>query len=92
MVILTMLIERFYVTTEEDGLMYTLQLAAGTLLVATLCYLMLAWNRIGDFVLVYPEAHFFTIALFILLGRYAGYRLTELWRFRDLVAPTETRP
>jgi hypothetical protein len=43
-------------------------------------------------VLVNPEAHFFTIALFILLGRYAGYRLTELWRFRDLVAPTETRP
>ena len=31
MVILTMLIERFYVTTEEDGLMYTVQLAAGTL-------------------------------------------------------------
>ena len=43
----------------------------------------------GDFVLVYPEAHFFTIAIFILLGRYAGYRLTELWRFRDLVEPGE---
>ena len=34
MVILTMLIERFYVTTEEDGLMYTVKLAAGTLMVA----------------------------------------------------------
>ena len=31
--------------------------------------------------------HFFTIAVFIVLGRYAGYRLTELWRFRDLVGP-----
>ena len=29
------------------------------------------------------------IAAFILLGRYAGYRLTELWRFRDLVEPGE---
>ena len=37
----------------------------------------------------YPEVHFFTIAAFILLGRYAGYRLTELWRFRDLVEPSE---
>jgi len=92
MVILTMLIERFYVTTEEDGLAYTIQLAAGTLMVAALVYAVLAWNEVGQFVLVYPEAHLFTIALFIFLGRYAGYRLTELWRFRDLVMPSEANP
>jgi hypothetical protein len=90
MVILTMLIERFYVTTEEDGLMYTVQLAAGTLMVAALVYAILAWEKVGQFVLVYPESHLFTIALFILLGRYAGYRITELWRFRDLVSTSET--
>ncbi len=90
MVILTMLIERFYVTTEEDGLMYTVQLAAGTLLVAALVYAILAWNEVGQFVLVYPESHLFTIAVFIMLGRYAGYRITELWRFRDLVTTSET--
>jgi hypothetical protein len=84
MVILTMLIERFHVTAEEDGLMYTLKLAAGTLLVSVLCYLVLVWDEVGATVLVYPEIHFFTISAFILLGRYAGYRLTELWRFRDL--------
>jgi hypothetical protein len=89
MVILTMLIERFHVSMEEDGLMFTLQLAAGTLLVALLCYLMLGWERVGEWVLTYPEVHFFTIAAFIILGRYAGYRLTELWRFRDLVEPGE---
>jgi hypothetical protein len=85
MVILTMLIERFHVTAEEDGIVYTIKLAAGTLLVAVLCYLVLVWNTVGSTVLVYPEIHFFTIAAFIMLGRYAGYRLTELWRFRDLV-------
>ena len=85
MVILTMLIERFHVTAEEDGLVYTIKLAAGTLLVAVLCYLVLVWDEVGATVLVYPEIHFFTIAAFIMLGRYAGYRLTELWRFRDLV-------
>jgi 7 transmembrane helices usually fused to an inactive transglutaminase/Transglutaminase-like superfamily len=92
MVILTMLIERFYVTTEEDGLMYTLQLATGTLVVASLVYAILAWRSVGQFVLVYPESHLFTIAVFILLGRYAGYRITELWRFRDLVTTSETKP
>jgi hypothetical protein len=89
MVILTILIERFHVTVEEDGLMYAVQLTVGTVLVAVLCYLMLGWDEVGAWVLRYPEAHFFTIAGFILLGRYAGYRLTELWRFRDLVEPSE---
>jgi hypothetical protein len=89
MVIMTMLIERFHVSAEEDGLVYTLKLAAGTLLVAILCYLMLLNKNVGDFVLTYPETHFFTIAAFIFLGRYAGYRLTELWRFSDLVDSTE---
>jgi hypothetical protein len=89
MVILTMLIERFHVSAEEDGIMHTVQLAAGTLLVAILCYLILGWDRVGQWVLTFPEAHFFTIAAFIGLGRYAGYRLTELWRFRDLVEVRE---
>jgi transglutaminase-like putative cysteine protease len=90
LVIMTMLIERFHVTAEEDGMVYTLQLAAGTLLVAILCYLVLVWERVGELVLTYPEIHFFTIAAFIYLGRYAGYRMTELWRFKDLVGPSET--
>jgi hypothetical protein len=77
------------VTVEEDGLMYAVQLSLGTVVVALLCFAVLKWDRIGDWVLVYPESHFFTIAAFILLGRYAGYRLTELWRFRDLVEPGE---
>jgi hypothetical protein len=89
MVILTILIERFHVTVEEDGLVYALQLAVGTVVVALLCFLVLGWDEVGAWVLTYPEVHFFTIAAFILLGRYAGYRFTELWRFRDLVEPSE---
>jgi hypothetical protein len=89
LVIMTMLIERFHVTVEEDGFMYAIKLSIGTAVVAALCYAVLVWPEMGNFVLVYPEAHFFTIAIFIMLGRYAGYRLTELWRFRDLVEPGE---
>lgn len=89
MVILTMLIERFHVSMDEDGLIFTLQLAVGTAAVAALCYAVLKWETVGEFVLTYPEAHLFTIAAFIALGRYAGYRLTELWRFRDLVESGE---
>ncbi len=85
LVILTILIERFYVTTEEDGVGFAIQLVAGTLVVAACCYLLLRWEDVGRFILIYPEAHCLTIAAFIAIGRYTGYRLVELWRFRDLV-------
>ena len=84
LVILTIMIERLYVTAEEDSLAFSLQLALGTMAVAFVCYLFLRWEEVGRQVLIYPEIHFFTIAAFILIGRYTGYRLTELWRFRDL--------
>jgi hypothetical protein len=88
MVILTSTIERFYVTGEEDGLRYALQLLASTMVLGFLCYLVLRWEAVGQWLLIYPEVHFFTVALLVLLGRYTGYRLTELWRFRDFVAPS----
>jgi hypothetical protein len=87
MVIMTMTVERFYVTTEEDGVRFAVLLLAGTLLVAFCCYLTLRWETVGRWLMVYPEAHLFTIAVLMLMGRYTGYRLTELWRFRDLTGP-----
>ena len=86
MVILTMTIERYYLTTEEDGPKFAFQLLAGTLFLAFLCYLILTWVPLGRKLLEYPELHFFTIAALVLLGRYTGYRLTELWRFREFGA------
>jgi hypothetical protein len=87
MVILTMTVERFFLASEEDGVRFALQLLAGTLVVAFCCYMVLKWKTVGHLLLVYPELHLFTIAVLIVLGRYSGYRLTELWRFRDLAGP-----
>jgi transglutaminase-like putative cysteine protease len=83
MVILTMTIERFYLTSEEDSVAFALQLLAGTMVVAVCCYLVLRWAAAGRVLFMYPEAHLFTIAVLVLMGRYTGYRLTELWRFGD---------
>lgn len=92
LVILTMLIERFYVAVEEDGATYSLGLMAGTFFVATCCYLLLRWENVGKTILIYPELHFFTLAMFVIFGRYAGYRITELWRFNDLAQAGGQRP
>jgi len=85
MVILTMTVERFYLTSEEDSPRIALQLLVNTVLVAVCCYMVLRWQTVGRVLLVYPELHLITVAVLILLGRYSGYRLSELFRFRDLV-------
>lgn len=85
LVILTILIERFFVTAEEDGTTFAIQLVVGTFVVAAFCYMILSKEQIGQILLIYPELHLFTIAAFVWIGRYSGYRLVELWRFRDMV-------
>ena len=85
MVILTMLVERFYITTQEDGPGVAMQHLAGTAIVGFCCYLILRWETVAQLLLAYPEAHFFTIAAMVLIGRYTGYQLLEPWRFRDFV-------
>ncbi|MDZ7618671.1 MAG: 7TM domain-containing protein [Patescibacteria group bacterium] len=90
MVILTMIIERFYVSTEEDGLGSSLHSLLGTLLVGACCYFILQGEQVGRLLLAYPELHLFSLALLIVMGRYTGYRLTELWRFRDFAASQST--
>lgn len=85
MVILTILIERCYVTIEEDGPVFAIQLVVGTFLVSSLCYFLLRWDEVGQAILIYPEIHLLTIAAFVAIGRYTGYRVVEMFRFRDVI-------
>jgi 7 transmembrane helices usually fused to an inactive transglutaminase/Inactive transglutaminase fused to 7 transmembrane helices len=83
-VILTMLIERMSVVWEESGPRAALQQAAGSLTVASLAYLIFHVELIQHLTFVFPELLLVVIAVMLLLGRYSGYRLTELYRFRGL--------
>lgn len=89
MVILTMIVERFYVTSQEDSMRFAAQLLAGTLLVGVCCYLLMRWEAVAHLLFRYPELHCFTVATLILIGRYTGYQLLEPWRFRDIVRDEE---
>lgn len=84
MVILTMMVERFNITAEEDGYREAFMVLGGTLLVAICCLLLLRVEYFSRLLLVYPEVLLFVAGALLLIGRYTGYRLTELWRFRDL--------
>ena len=84
MVILTMMIERFNVTAEENGNQEAFIIFVWTLVVAICCLLILRIEYIGRLLLMFPEIQFFNAAALLLIGRYSGYRMTELWRFHDI--------
>jgi hypothetical protein len=81
-VILTMTIERFFVIMEEAGAREGLWTAAGSAGVATITYEILHFEPLQLTFFVYPELLFAVAAVQVLLGRYTGYRLSELIRFR----------
>lgn len=82
MVIITMSIERMSLVWEELGSTEAIKQGIGTLAVAALGYLLMSSHYIGHLVFTFPELLLIILAATLLLGRYTGYRLTELWRFR----------
>ncbi len=83
-VILAMTIERMSIVWEERGAQESLQQAAGSLVVGALCYTVMTLEVVEHLVFVFPELLLLLLAVTLLLGRYSGYRLSELRRFRAL--------
>jgi hypothetical protein len=84
MVILTMVIERMSVVWEERGASDALIEGFGTLFAAALSYGVMRIEVIEHLVFVFPETLLIVLTVIMLLGRYMGYRLTDLRRFRAL--------
>lgn len=92
MVIMAMTIERMSVAWDERGGATAMREGIGTLLVAALAYVVMSWPWLERFVFVFPETLLLLLAGCLLLGRYSGYRLTELYRFRALAREREADP
>ena len=82
MVILTMTIERLSITWEERGANTALKVAIGTLIAATLSYLVMSIPELVYFVFTFPGVLLILVGFMLAMGRYRGYRLTELFRFK----------
>jgi hypothetical protein len=82
MVILTMMIERMCIVWEERGVGEALQQGIGSLLVAALTYLIMSISYVEHLVFVFPELLLVFLSGTLLMGRYSGYRLLELYRFK----------
>ena len=82
MVILTMTIERLSITWEERGGSHAFKVAIGTLFAATIAHLLMSVPELVYFVFTFPAILLILVGFMLAMGRYRGYRLTELFRFK----------
>ena len=84
MVIIAMTIERMSVVWEERGAGDAIRAGLGSLVVAVAAYIFMGMQWLEHLIFTFPELLLVILALVVLAGRYTGYRLTELRRFKEL--------
>ncbi|GAB3675500.1 inactive transglutaminase family protein [Salinisphaera aquimarina] len=82
MVILAMTIERMSIVWDENGPKDALLSGFGSLVVAAVGFVVMTNEWMEYLAFVFPELLLLVLAFTLLAGRYTGYRLSELWRFR----------
>ncbi len=85
MIIVSMVIERMSVIWEERGAFTSIREGVGSLFMAALAYLAMSVEMFAYWVTVFPELNLVILGIIIALGRYTGFRLTELRRFKPLI-------
>jgi hypothetical protein len=91
-VILTGMVERFWTLETEDSTTASFRTLFQTMLIATVIALVLSRPGLLRTLFFYPETLGLVLAVQLLIGRYTGYRLMELFRFRDFLRPSAGRP
>ncbi len=84
-IITTMFIERFSIKWEEEGTLNTGQALLGTFFISIVAYSLFSWELLERLLYTHPETLFTIIAFLIMIGRYTGYRVSEIIRFREFL-------
>ena len=85
MVIIAMTIERMSVVWEERGATDAIRAGLGSLIVAVVAYVFMGLSWLEHLLFTFPELLLVILSLVVLAGRYTGYRLVELSRFKALM-------
>jgi len=83
MIILAWTIERMSILWEEEGAKEVFIQGGGSLFVAVCAYFAMSNEFVGHITFNFPEVLLILLGMIILMGRYSGYRLTELMRFKS---------
>jgi 7 transmembrane helices usually fused to an inactive transglutaminase/Inactive transglutaminase fused to 7 transmembrane helices len=87
MIIIAWTIERMSLIWEEEGKRSALVQVSGSVLVAVLAYLFMKIGQVRYWAFYFPELLLVLLAGILLIGRYTGYRLSELVRFKTFPSP-----
>jgi len=83
MIVLAWTIERMSLIWDEEGAISAIYQVVGSLVAAVAAFGMMKIEAARYWVEYFPEVLLILLAIILLLGRYTGYRLTELFRFRS---------
>ncbi len=83
MIIIAWTIERMSLIWEEEGKRSALVQVGGSLVVAVLAFQFMRVQQVQYWAFYFPELLLVLLAGILLIGRYTGYRLSELIRFRS---------
>lgn len=92
LVILTHMVERFWTVETEDGTKNAFKTLMGTVMVAVAVALTVGHDSVSRWLFRFPETLTAAVAALLVLGRYTGYRLTELYRFQDVMEFKNVHP
>lgn len=82
MIIIAWTIERMSLIWEEEGKQSALIQVGGSLVVAVLAFLFMKIGQIQYWAFYFPELLLVLLAGILMIGRYTGYRISELFRFK----------
>jgi hypothetical protein len=68
---------------EEEGKRNAIMQVGGSMLVAVIAFLFMKIPQIQYWAQYFPELLLVVLSIILLIGRYTGYRLSELHRFRN---------
>lgn len=85
--IMITLVEKFVAVQIEKGGRAAVILAFETLLISVAGYYIASWHFLISAVLQYPWISLLTIPINIFLGKWTGLRISEYFRFRQILKP-----
>jgi len=83
MIIIAWTLERMSLIWEEEGKRNAIVQVAGSVFVAVCAYHFMKVSQIQYWAFYFPEMLLILLAGILLIGRYTGYRLSELIRFKS---------
>jgi len=84
MIIIAWTIERMSILWEEEGGREVLVQGSGSLLVAVAAWYLMQQPLVKHLSFNFPELSLVLLGLILAMGRYTGYKLSELRRFRSV--------